>query len=110
MISKIRFFSKLGGVIDDFIEIISTSNPLNQTCAYFISSPNSNSAVDNIDSAYAFPGTKTPLINNRTDFVYSMDSMLAYPILANIPILIFDLAIVACHPEKYSELPKWWSR
>jgi len=98
------YAERLGGVIEEVIEIKSTLNPLNPTYAHVITPPYSSISVGNTDHVYACPNTKTPLIQVRSEFFYSEESMLAYPIFMGIPVLRSDLAIVACHPDKYSEL------
>ena len=93
----------LGGTVEDVVEIISKTNPLNPTYAYIITPPilKNIEATSVMDSVYACPNTGAPLLRHELDFFYSKESLLAYPVIAKIPILRAELAIIACHADKY---------
>ena len=92
----------LGGVIEDMIRLDSRAKAVNPTYAYIIHPHAQNNLLKTTNNnVYACPTTKTPLIKSEHNFFYSEDSMLAYPIMSDIPILRSNKAIVACHSEKY---------
>ncbi len=70
------------------------SNPLNPTGLTIIKKDNkTNCKIENI---FACPVTKTPLIKYR-DSYYSKESLLAYPIIKEIPCLLSQNAIISTH-------------
>lgn len=95
---------RLGGVVNDVVRITSAINPLNPTYAYIITPPILKNIEDTsaIGSVYACPNTGEPLLQHKLDFFYSEESLLAYPTISKIPILKAELAIIACHANKYS--------
>ena len=93
----------LGGTVEGVVEITSKINPLNPTYAYIITPPmlKNIEIASAMDDVYACPNTGAPLVQHELDFFYSEESLLAYPIISKIPILRAELAIIACHANKY---------
>jgi ubiquinone/menaquinone biosynthesis C-methylase UbiE/uncharacterized protein YbaR (Trm112 family) len=85
----------LGGKIDALIKISNSSNKLNPTYAYIITPP-SREKIISLANVLACPISLTPL-EQRNGYLYSTNSLIAYPIIENIPILRTDQGIIGCH-------------
>jgi ubiquinone/menaquinone biosynthesis C-methylase UbiE/uncharacterized protein YbaR (Trm112 family) len=88
---------KNNGKLEYKIKIKNTINPLNPTYAYIITPPNN---AKRVDSVFACPVTKSPLVE-RSDCLYSNQSLFAYPIISSIPILRKKYHIMASHYDSY---------
>lgn len=88
-----RVISELGATIEDIKRIDTISNPLNPTYAFVIQ-PKPASYDSEVGNFWACPATRLPMVQ-REDCFWSEYSMLAYPIIQNIPILRSEAAILA---------------
>jgi hypothetical protein len=97
-----QHIENLGGKLDEIIPIKNIAHPLNPTHAYIIKPPN-NISESNKSDAFCCPVSRVPLKTTRKDCYYSSESMLAYPIVSNVPILRIGMGIVSCYPENFEE-------
>lgn len=84
---------KLGGSVEEIIPILNSQNPLNPTSCFVINVPIKSSRPKSAD-LFTIPGTDYYL-EHRGEAFYSNDTGLAFPILADIPILKMQSSILA---------------
>jgi len=89
-----------GGTLSSVVRLENILNPLNPTHAYIIDPPE-RYGRERSDSVFACPSSKTPL-SRREDCFYGEKSLLAYPIVAGVPILRKNHAIIASHYDSVS--------
>ena len=98
-----KHIEQQGGTLSSVVRLENISNPLNPTHAYIIDPPKGSVLKrDRSQSVFACPVSKTPL-ELHDDCFYGEKSLLAYPIVAGIPILRKDHAIIASH---YNSAPQ----
>lgn len=86
---------RFGATCEEIIPITNISNPLNPTFAFIISP---NFIDQKTESLWSCPATRLPM-DRKNDCYWSEFSMLAYPIIKNIPILRPEAAILASAME-----------
>ncbi len=84
---------KLGGKVEEVIQITNSINKLNPTACFVIKPPSGAISSDEYDS-FTVPGTDYSL-ELKEDCYYSKDTGLAFPILGTIPILKNEKGILA---------------
>lgn len=84
---------KAGGKLLDVVSLRTVSNPLNPTHAYICRKTSHGTAIAS-RSPWACPATRLEM-HERVDHFFSPGSRLAYPILAGIPVLRAEQAILA---------------
>lgn len=89
---------ELGYEILEFRLFDYCSNPLNPTSLMIIEKP--NAAIANTNPL-ACPITKAPLIKYKNVY-FCKESLLAFPIISNMPCLLPDNAIIATHFEDFN--------
>ena len=98
-----RHIEQQGGTLSRVVRLENISNPLNPTHAYIIDPPKCSALNrDRAQSVFSCPVSKTPL-ELHDDCFYGEKSLLAYPIVAGIPILRKDHAIIASHYKSSSK-------
>jgi len=90
-----RVIEELGATCEEIIPIANISNPLNPTYAFVVQPC---TAQRNTSSFWACPSTRLPM-SQLDDCFWSQYSMLAYPIIKNIPVLRPEAAILASAME-----------
>lgn len=83
---------ELGATCEEIIPIANPSNPLNPTYAFVVQPL--NTARESSRAFWACPSTRLPM-HRRNDCFWSEFSMLAYPIIQDIPVLRPEAAILA---------------
>ena len=84
---------KAGGKLLDVVPLRTVSNPLNPTHAYICRKAPHGTAIA-LRSPWACPATRLEM-HERADHFFSPGSRLAYPIVAGIPVLRAEQAILA---------------
>ncbi len=77
-----------------------TYNPLNPTGILIIKKENSENQETNLPH-WVCPMSKTELISADDCYYYSPDGLLAYPVIAGIPVLLEEKAVVATHITEF---------
>mgnify|MGYP003942991357 CR=1 FL=1 len=85
--------NRAGGKLEEVIELKSSVNPLNPTYAFVVTPPSMNKNKD-LENKFRCPVSGYDLIKLDSCY-YSYESLLAYPIIEDIPILKSDSAIIA---------------
>jgi hypothetical protein len=85
--------SELGARLEAVSAVAPVANPLNPTYAYVITPPASAAATAS-DREWACPATGLPMVRTA-DCFWSEGSRLAYPIIAGIPVLRPESAVLA---------------
>lgn len=88
--------AKAGGELLDVVPMKVVSNPLNPTHAFICKAPQRDAAKP--ASPWACPDTRMPM-QARGDCFFSPASRLAYPIIAGIPVLRAEQAVLASSLE-----------
>ena len=84
---------KIGGELIDIIPLGVVSNKLNPTHAFVCKKSSSNPAAD-ISNPWACPATRFQMFDMGPHF-FSPESRLAYPVIAGIPVLRAEQAVLA---------------
>ena len=92
--------SRVGGKLEEIIKLENSVNSLNPTYAFIIS-PTSIVYSKNQENKYRCPVSGYELTKLDSCY-YSYESLLAYPIIENIPVLKSDSAIIASKMDRFS--------